>query len=124
VRGAAAFDLLVTACLALPVTAGWFVDALVWLDGRATGSAQAPAFDPLAWFFVHLAGVLGVLWAWVRLRWPQRSFAVADVLGRVAVAGLLGLALAGGAPRLLLAFVATELAGAVAQWRVRSALPE
>jgi hypothetical protein len=123
VRAAAAFDALVTGCLALPPTGRAFVRTLTALEAFFGGSGPA-ALDPLAWFFVHLSGVLGVLWAWVRWRRPTRAHASADVVGRCAVAGLLALAVAEGAPRVLVAFMATELLGAIAQGRVRHALSD
>ena len=80
-------------------------------------------FEPLHWLFVNLAGVLGVLWALVRLRTPTPELALLDVAGRFAVAALiLHATAAGGMTPLLHFFVASELGGAVAQyWAVRRA---
>lgn len=122
IRGCAAFDLVVTGLLALPPTAALFVDALYALNGWFGGEAAAPAFAAVQWMFVHIAGVLGVLWALARLVEPTRFLGLADAAGRGAVGALiLWHVLAGGAPVILLAFVATEWAGTAVQFLVLSA---
>ena len=68
VRGFAAFDLLVTACLAIPPLARRFLPLLFAGDsGQGFGSLQVE-FQPVQLLFVNLAGVLGVLWAIARFR--------------------------------------------------------
>jgi len=119
IRGCAAFDLVVTGLLAVPPTAALFVDALYALDGWFGGEAVAPAFAAVQWMFVHIAGVLGVLWALARLVQPTRFLGLADAAGRGVVGGLiLWHVVAGGAPVVLLAFVATEWLGTLLQWVV------
>ena len=117
IRAWAALDLLVTGLLALPFTARAFVRALYGLEGALFDAApQAPALPALGWLFVNLAGTLGVLWAAVRLARPEPWLARADAVARCGVAALLASYVAtGGVPRVLLAFVATELLGAAAQ---------
>ena len=117
IRACAAFDLAVTGLLALPFTARAFVDALYALEAALFGAAPgAPALPAVAWLFVNLAGALGVLWALVRLARPEPWLARADAVARCGVAALIAGYVAGGAvPRVLLAFVATELLGAAAQ---------
>ena len=126
VRGFAGFDLVVTGCLAVPpfarVLVPWlFAGAGVWEHG-----SLRVGFEPLHWLFVNLAGVLGVLWALVRLRTPTPELALLDVGGRFAVAALiLHATVAWGMAPILHVFVASELGGAVAQyWAVRRARPE
>jgi hypothetical protein len=120
IRACAGFDLVVTGALALLFVAPAFVRALYALDGALGGTNAAPALPGIAWFFVNLAGVLGVLWALVRLARPEPWLARADALGRCGVAALIAGHLAAGAvPRVLLVFVATELAGAIAQAGMR-----
>lgn len=116
VRACAGFDLLVTGCLAAPPAARALFAALDPFDRALGGSGLPVELPALGWLFVHLTGALGVLWALVRLRRPTRFLGWADALGRAWV-GLLILrfALAGGAPRVFLLFVATEWAGALAQ---------
>ena len=107
VRGCAALDLVVTACLAVPPLA------------RGLFAALAPGLgDPggFAWLFVHVTGVLGVLWAAVRLARPTRWLGWADAGGRAWVGALiLSAIVAGDAPRVFLLFVATEWGGTLAQ---------
>jgi hypothetical protein len=120
VRGFAAFDLLVTALLVWPPSARGFVDVLYRVNGYFGGVSTPPFFDSIQLFFVCLAGVLGVLWALVRLVSPSRLLAFLDAGGRVVVSLLiLFFVLAGSAPTLLLLFVVTELLGAMAEARVR-----
>lgn len=107
VRACAAFDLAVTGCLAVPPLA------------RGLFAVLAPELpDPggFAWLFVSVAGVLGVLWAGVRLARPARALAWADAAGRAWVGALiLWAVVVGDVPRVLLLFVLTEWGGALAQ---------
>lgn len=121
IRICAAFDLAVTGLLSLPFAARTFVSTLYALEGAWGGESGAPELPPIAWFFINLAGALGVLWALVRLLRPEPWLARADVLGRCAVAALIsGYLWAGDVPALLGAFLATELLGAAAQaWVLR-----
>jgi hypothetical protein len=120
VRGFAAFDLLVTAILVWPPAAQGFVNVLYRVNGFFGGVSTPPFFDSIQLFFVGLAGVLGVLWALARLVTPTTLFARLDAGGRVLVSLLiLFFVFAGSAPALLLLFVATELAGAIAEGRMR-----
>jgi hypothetical protein len=120
VRGFAAFDLVVTGCLAVPPLAPFFLELLF------VGAAPRVRFEPLHLLFVNLAGVLGVLWAIARLRAPTPELALLDVAGRFAVAALILRATAeGGMTPILHFFVATEVVGAFVQyWAVRRARPE
>jgi hypothetical protein len=122
IRACAGFDLVVTGLLALPFSARVFVSALYALSG----AGPAPELPGVAWFFVNLAGALGVLWALVRLARPEPWLARADALGRCAVALLIAGYLAAGAiPGVMAAFVATELLGAAAQaWVLRRPTPQ
>jgi hypothetical protein len=107
VRACAVLDLVVTGCLAVPPLARGLLAAL------APGMADPGGF---AWLFVHVTGVLGVLWAAVRLARPTRWLGGADAAGRAWVGGLLLSAIvAGDAPRVFLLFVATEWGGTLAQ---------
>jgi hypothetical protein len=111
IRAFAAFDLAITAVLALPPTATMFLDMILRLDRMAGFDTPEPVWNPLWLFFVHLAGVLGVLWALARLSRPQADLARLDSAGRVAVAALLVWAIVGGATPVLGLFVVTEVAG-------------
>ena len=120
-RACAGFDLVVTGLFALPFTAPDFVETLYALVRALGGPFATPNLGGLGWFFANLAGVLGVLWALVRLLRPEAWLARADALGRCAVAALIGWNLSLDAlPALMWAFVATELLGAAAQaWVTR-----
>lgn len=119
VRGCAAFDLVVTGLMALPLTAGLFVAVLYATNGWLGGEAAAPPFAAVHWLFVNIAGALGVLWAVARLVEPTRFLGLADAVGRACVGGLiLWHVLANGAPVVLLAFVLTEWLGTGLQWIV------
>jgi len=125
VRSFAAFDLAVTGCLAIPRLARVFIQVLFAGDAALDLGSLRVEFRPLHWLFVNLAGVLGVLWALVRLRTPTPELALLDVGGRLAIAALILHATAAeGMTPLLHVFVATELGGAVTQyWAVRRARP-
>ena len=71
IRICAGFDLVVTGLFALPFTAPVFVDTLYALDRALGGPFATPSLSALGWFFANLAGVLGVLWALVRLYAPK-----------------------------------------------------
>ena len=122
IRACAGFDLIVTGLLALPFSAPVFVSALYALSG----AHSAPELPGIAWFFVNLAGALGVLWALVRIARPEPWLARADALGRCAVATLIaGYLITGALPALMAAFVASELLGAGAQaWVLRRRTPQ
>lgn len=119
IRGWAALDLVVTGALALPPLARLFVALVYSLNERFGGAATAPAFEPIHWLFVCLAGALGVLWATVRLLRPLAWLGLADAVARVWVAGLIVyFVVAEGAPLVLLGFAVTEQAGAIHQLMV------
>jgi hypothetical protein len=126
VRGWAALDLVVCALFVLPPVAAAFLRMLLAVNGRLGGVATLPAFEPLHWLFVCLAGALGVAWAVARLLMPVRLLGRIDAFARLWVAALiLYLVFVSGAPPVLLAFVATELGGAVHQfWSLRGSARE
>jgi hypothetical protein len=121
IRLCAGLDLAVTGAFALPATAPAFVRALYAADRALGGASAAPELGALGLFFANLAGMLGVLWALVRIARPERWLARADALARCAVAALIAWGAARGAlPAVMWAFVATELGGAAAQgWVTR-----
>ena len=114
----ALLDLLVTGLLALPWVASAFIGTLYALEARLVEPLPQPAFAPVQLFFVHLAGVLGVLWALARILEPTPFLARCDCIGRCFVALLILYAMSAAgapAPRILLLFVATEAIGAAHQ---------
>lgn len=73
---------------------------------------------PLAMMFVHIMGVLGVIWATARLHIPSPFLARTDALARLAVAALIVYAMAEGTTPVLWLFVATEIGGSAVQFAV------
>jgi hypothetical protein len=118
VRAWAAFDLVTGLVLLTPPGAHLFL-ALV---GAATIPLPgSPRLDPaplgqIGMLFCNLAGALVVLWALVRLLRPSRFLGLADVAARIAVALLIAAHVAlAGLPWPILAFVLTEVGGALHQ---------
>lgn len=71
----------------------------------------------IAWMFVNIAGVLGVLWVGFRICISSTALARADAWRRLVVAALIAYyVLPQGVTPLVLVFVATEIAGASAQF--------
>lgn len=104
--------------LALPFTSPFFIRFLYWLNGLIGGSSTAPVFDPLAMFFVNLAGMLVLVWVAARLIRPLGVFALIDAVGRCVVSLLIAYyILFEHVIPVLWLFVLTEMLGAVAQFR-------
>ncbi len=118
IRAVAGFDLFVTAVLALPISAHVFVRFVYLTQSELTGiDTFAPAIPPIGWLFFNIAGILGVLWAWVRIAMPLRELALADALTRCVVATMIVYYyFIESVPSILLVFVATEVLGAAIQW--------
>lgn len=111
-RGWAMVDLAMTSSMALPPSAAFLADLILALSGQPDRE-----IDPLALFFLCLAGVLGVLWALARIHDPTRFLVTADAAGRLVVSALIvGFVFMADAPGALLAFVVTELAGSAHQF--------
>lgn len=116
VRACALLDLPLVAWLAVPGAAGWFLIALDRLDVYLGGQGLDPSLPPVGWLFVNLAGVLGVLWALIRLVRPGVVAGALDAGGRLLVAALLiYYVVAADLAAALLIFVLTEAGGAALQ---------
>jgi hypothetical protein len=112
-RAVACFDLAATGLLAVPGVELRFFDLLFAIDAMLGWATPRESLGPLALFLANLAGALGVLWALVRIAWPQRRLVASDAAARCGVGALITYAvLARGATPVLFAFVATELVGA------------
>ena len=115
-RCVAAFDLLVTGCLAAPGFETRFTDALVYFDALFGFATPFAPLTPLGLLLANLAGALGVVWALARIAWPLRRLVALDAVARLGVAALIGYSIeVRGVSPVLWAFVATELAGSAAQ---------
>ncbi|HEY1077515.1 MAG TPA: hypothetical protein VGE51_12560 [Fontimonas sp.] len=119
IRGVAVFDLLATVPMALPVVGERYAALLFSNLGLSAAPSSLLPLPPVAVLFIALAGVLGALWNGCRARHPQiLPLTQFDIVGRCAVAALLiYFLLALGVPAVLWAFVATELIGALIEWR-------
>ena len=118
VRFWAMVDAAVSYTLALPPLAEHFLSALYFMNGKLGGDPTVPEFLPIQLFFVCLSGSLVSIWCLARYLKPIGLFALIDGWGRVWISALIIYFVAfGGAPRVLLVFVVTEMAGAAAQLR-------
>ncbi len=112
----ALLDLAITLPLAFPCTASRFANAIYQAGSLMGEGAAVPSMPPLGWFFVNLAGALGVTWAIVRLIAPVWLLVLADVLCRSVVAALISYyVLQRTVPQFLLLFAGTEFVGACLQ---------
>ena len=118
IRGVAWADLAVTLPFALPFIAEAVIALIYVLDRWLGFGTPAILFEmgPLAMMFVHIMGVLGVVWALARLRIPSLLLARTDALARLAVAGLILYAMTEGATPVLWLFAATEIGGSAVQF--------
>ncbi len=112
-RKVAWLDLWLTAPFALPFFSEVYVSIIAALHVALGLPGGVPGFAPFHWVFVNITGVLAVLWALVRLRFPIRDFAIADAYGRVIVAAILVFWMWLGTTPMLTLFVLTELGGAL-----------
>ncbi|MBO6634362.1 hypothetical protein [Parvibaculum sp.] len=112
-RAVAWSDLSVTLPFALPFIADAMIVLIYGIDRGLDLGTPALSFEmgPLAMMFVHIMGVLGVIWALARLRNPSPDLARIDAFARIAVAVLIIYAMMQGATPVLWLFVATEIAG-------------
>lgn len=118
IRGVAWADLAITMPFALPFIADAMIVLIYGID-RGVGIGTPALFfemGPLAMMFVHIMGVLGVVWALARLRTSLPDLARIDAFARLAVAALIVYAMAQGATLVLWLFVATELAGSAVEF--------
>ncbi len=118
VRFWALLDTAVSYPLALPPMAEHFLSALYFMNGKLGGDPTVPAFAPMQLFFVSLSGSLVALWCLARYLKPIGLFALLDGWGRVWISLLIVYFVAvENAPRVLLVFIVTEMAGGIAQLR-------
>ena len=116
VRLWAMIDSSVSYPLALPPLAEHFLNLLYVVNGKLGGDPVAPPFSAMHLFFVSLTGSLVALWCLARYLKPIGLFALIDGWGRVWVSALIvWFVVVEGAPRVLLLFIVTEMAGAFAQ---------
>ncbi|MCF8469898.1 MAG: hypothetical protein K9G30_03865 [Parvibaculum sp.] len=118
IRGSAWCDLAITLPFALPFVAGVVITLLQEADrwlGLGT-SAMTFVTGPLTMMFIHIMGVLGVVWAIARLCLPVPLLSRMDAIARIVVTALILHAMTEGATPLLWFFIATEVLGSAAQF--------
>lgn len=123
-RVLACIDLPIVAAMSLPLTAGWLVALIQGADAMLGLGTPSLAFPPMAWLFLHVGGVLGVMWAVLRLARPDDVLITRiDAWGRLATSALIiyCVALTGATP-VLLVFLISEVGGAVLEFRALSRL--
>ena len=90
IRAVAIVDLVLTLPFAFPFAAESLIQLIYRIDaGAGLGSAPPLGFGPLQIMFVHIMGVLAVLWAIARIRNPAEDLARLDALARLVVAALI-----------------------------------
>ena len=112
-RRVAWLDLWLFTPLALPFFSEIYITILKFAHFQIGLAGSFPGFAPLHWVFINATGILAVLWACIRLRYPLRDFALADAYARIAVAAILVFWIWQGATPLLTLFVITEIGGAL-----------
>lgn len=119
IRVVAWLDMVITLPFALPFVAGALIEFIHFADEQLGLGTPAATFEfgPISMMFVHITGVLGVIWALARLRFPLPELARIDAIARLAVALLITLAIVQGATPLLGLFVLTEIGGSISQRR-------
>jgi len=111
VRLWAFIDLGLTLVMALPFAAIWLLKIVY-----VVSDLPISAVVTMSWFMTCATGAMGVLWAAVRLFWPDIRLGIIDILGRLWIAGLLVMFLLFyGLPGALWGFVITEALGAIHQ---------
>lgn len=117
-RAVAWADFAVTLPFALPFIADAMIVLIYGIDRGLDLGTPALLFEmgPLAMMFVHIMGVLGVIWALARLRNLSPDLARIDAFARIAVAVLIVYAMMEGATPVLWLFVATEIAGSIVEF--------
>jgi hypothetical protein len=120
IRGFAWADLAITLPFALPFIAEAVIALLYFIDRWLGFDTPSIMFEtgPFGLMFVHIMGVLGVLWAMARLRRPEAELARMDVRARLVVTALILYAIALGATPVLWLFVVSEVAGSATQFAV------
>lgn len=120
IRGFAWADLAITLPFALPFIAEAVISLLYFIDRWLGFDTPSIMFEtgPFGLMFVHIMGVLGVVWALTRLRRPEADLARMDVRARLAVTALILYAITLGATPVLWLFVISEIAGSAAQFAV------
>lgn len=114
VRASAWYDLLVTAAFATPWTYA-LAHAALSAVSSALGLGEFPPLEPMQVLYANLMGSVVVIWSVLRLRRTIPAHGLYDAAARALFALWMTWALLAGAPRLLWAFLAVEIAFGAAQ---------
>ncbi|MGD1933639.1 MAG: hypothetical protein ACFB0Z_03870 [Candidatus Phaeomarinobacter sp.] len=112
-RRVAWLDLWLFTPLALPFFSEIYITILKFAHFQLGLAGGFHGIAPLHWVFINTTGVLAILWASIRIRYPLRDLALADAYARIAVAAVLVFWIWQGATPLLTLFVVTEIGGAL-----------
>jgi len=120
VRASGVYDLLVTLAFATPWTLVLLHGQLLALHQALGLAGEMPMFGPLHMLMANLMGSIVCVWAWLRIRHPQRRFGRYDAAGRVLFACWQGYALGQGVTGLVWAVLVMEGGWAVLQaWPIK-----
>ncbi len=119
VRLFAWIDLPIVTVMAIPGLSHALVGLIDAIDALLGPGHGVGAWSPMAYLFLNVAGVLGVLWALIRLTQPGNLTLVRlDAWGRLAVTALVvGYVATGAVTPVLLVFLVSELVGAAFEFR-------
>lgn len=120
-RAGAIYDLVVTAPFATPFTASLVLAAMRAIHDRfALGGARLPDFGAPHLLFVSFFGTIVTIWSVLRATSRARVVHTMDTVGRGLFSAWMAWALAGGASRAVVPFLALEVAFFLAQgWALR-----
>jgi hypothetical protein len=86
----AIYDLVVVAPLASPWTAPFHLEVLNFFNRLGGFSGSMPDFLPIDLLFINLFGIIVLVWAVARLKWPGRPLVLGDLAVRLSVSAVLG----------------------------------
>lgn len=112
-------DMPIVTVMAIPGLSHGLVGLIDAIDALLGPGHGVGAWSPMAYLFLNVAGVLGVLWALIRLTQPGNlSLVRLDAWGRLAVTALVvGYVATGAVTPVLLVFLVSELLGAAFEFR-------
>lgn len=115
-------DLAITLPLAIPYVGEWVITLIYRLDYALGWYTGFPLLNPVSMLFIHVTGVLGIVWALARLHDPSEFNTRIDAIGRLAVSVLIMLAIYQGATPIIGLFLISELSGFLAErlWRPKN----
>lgn len=117
VRVGAIYDILATLPFAMPLLAGWALQAFSGLDAWLGLGSEFAELDATSLFFINLGALAYVAWGVARLRQPSVANGRLNGMLRLLVIGLQLFALSQGATPILWGLAAVLLVLAVLELR-------